>query len=405
MKKLFKKSISMLLAMALLLSLTFIPAVAYGETVAAGQKIELTISGKTDEYFGDNASWYVLYPNTLTLDATSIEWVNDCATEVNAANASNHFVEVYINQILPDTMGAPYSYVFGKYGARLCVDDDGIFFGEDEYSYLGGEVPIDTAGESEEFLKMEFTASAGLTITAETFDLFFIAGKELDNLTLSYNVIGGGGVNPAYDSNYGTITKIADSKFTVTANTGYAIDVLTVDGTNDALAHGLITYNTPNAPTEDLFASFERTLSIGANGTVKVIERDDETVNITLNDGDIVYADDILEITPTSGYEVSATTGLNFVSGKTYNAVTAQTTLLSVTFAAVSTSTINSGHGHGGSISHTGSSYTVTANANFAIDKLWVNGAEVSGAHGETTWTGTPTASVFATFAHTINFT
>jgi hypothetical protein len=213
----------------------------------------------------------------------------------------------------------------------------------------------------------------------------------------------GGGVTPAYDTAYGTITGIADDKFTVTANTGYAIDVLTVDGTDDAAAHGETEYETPTAPATSLFASFERTLSIGANGTVKVVNRNSAVVDIALADGAIVYADDILEITPAGDYEVGATTGLNAVSGNTYNAASTQTTLLSVAFAPASL--VNSGHGHGGTITNEGSSYTVTANANFAIDKLWVNGAEVSGAHGQTTWTGTPTASIFATFAHTVNFT
>ena len=60
--------------------------------------------------------------------------------------------------------------------------------------------------------------------------------------------------------------------------------------------------------------------------------------------------------------------------------------------------------GYGGSIDPT--ALTATANEGFVIDQMWVDGAEITAASGQTSYTpaNTPTDSVFVTFAYTVNF-
>lgn len=60
--------------------------------------------------------------------------------------------------------------------------------------------------------------------------------------------------------------------------------------------------------------------------------------------------------------------------------------------------------GYGGSIDPT--ALTATANEGFVIDQMWVDGAEITAASGQTSYTpaNTPTSSVFVTFAYTVNF-
>lgn len=60
--------------------------------------------------------------------------------------------------------------------------------------------------------------------------------------------------------------------------------------------------------------------------------------------------------------------------------------------------------GYGGSIDQT--TYTATANEGFVIDQMWVDGAEITAARGQTSYTpaNAPTSSVFVTFAYTVNF-
>ena len=60
--------------------------------------------------------------------------------------------------------------------------------------------------------------------------------------------------------------------------------------------------------------------------------------------------------------------------------------------------------GYGGSIDQT--TFTATASSGFVIDQMWVDGAEITAASGQTSYTpaNTPTDSVFVTFAYTVNF-
>ena len=60
--------------------------------------------------------------------------------------------------------------------------------------------------------------------------------------------------------------------------------------------------------------------------------------------------------------------------------------------------------GYGGSIDQT--TCTATANEGFVIDQMWVDGAEITAASGQTSYTpaNAPTSSVFVTFAYTVNF-
>ena len=60
--------------------------------------------------------------------------------------------------------------------------------------------------------------------------------------------------------------------------------------------------------------------------------------------------------------------------------------------------------GYGGSIEQT--TFTATADSGFVIDQMWVDGAEIAAASGQTSYTptATPSSSVFVTFAYTVNF-
>ena len=60
--------------------------------------------------------------------------------------------------------------------------------------------------------------------------------------------------------------------------------------------------------------------------------------------------------------------------------------------------------GYGGSIDQT--TFTATADSGFVIDQMWVDGAEITAASGQTSYTpaNTPTSNVFVTFAYTVNF-
>lgn len=97
---------------------------------------------------------------------------------------------------------------------------------------------------------------------------------------------------------------IAPSTFTATADSGFVIDQLWVDGVEVSAASGKSTY-TPDGPQKSVFVTFAYTVEVEtpANGTLTVTRSD-----ASLTSGSLVHPGDELAITatPASGYTLTA---------------------------------------------------------------------------------------------------
>ena len=203
------------------------------------------------------------------------------------------------------------------------------------------------------------TASAGLN------------GNITPNGTLSYN--------------YGD-----EASYTITANDGYYISSITVDGetTSYTQADGMTTYtetfafsgaNASNHTINATFATYRYSIEVA------------ESAHGTITPGTTVYnynATPTFAITPEAGYGVADVTvdgeSVGAVTSYTFPALTANHTI-AATFAQYQY-TITANAGNGGTITPSGvanmiaggsQTYTITAAAGHHIDQVYVDGAPV----------------------------
>jgi len=208
-----------------------------------------------------------------------------------------------------------------------------------------------------------------------------------------------------------TVASGASRTFTITANSGYQIAAVTVNGSSvGAVGTYTFTNVTANATIAATFSAVTPTQhtitasagaggSISPSGAVVVARGSSRTFTITAN----------------SGYQIAGVTvngsSVGAVGTYTFTNVTANATI-AATFSAVTPTqhTITATAGAGGAISPSGAvvvargssrTFTITANSGYRIAGVTVNGSSV-GAVGTYTFTNvTANATIAATFAAT----
>jgi Tol biopolymer transport system component len=196
--------------------------------------------------------------------------------------------------------------------------------------------------------------------------------------------------------NYGS-----NQSFTITPNTGYHVANVSVDGSS---VGAVTSYNfnnvTANHSISASFAinTYTITASPGSNGSIS------PSGNVTANHG----SNQSFRMTPNTGYHVSNVivdgSSVGAVTSYTFNNVTSNHSI-SASFA-INTFTITASVGANGSISPSGNvtvdyganqTFTITANANYRIANVLVDGSSV----------GTPSSYTFnnVTASHTISGT
>ena len=215
------------------------------------------------------------------------------------------------------------------------------------------------------------TQATGLTSFSD------IAIGEIKSYTITASAGANGSISPsgAVTANYGS-----DQTFTVTPNTGYHVDSLIVDGTDQgALASYTFTNVTANHTIRAVFAidQFTITASAGPNGLIS------PSGAVTANYG----SDHTFTITPTTGYHVDSliVDGVDqgALASHTFTNVTANHTIHAV--FAIDQFTITASAGSNGSISPSGSvtanygsdhTFTVTPSTGYHVDSLIVDGTD-----------------------------
>jgi hypothetical protein len=217
------------------------------------------------------------------------------------------------------------------------------------------------------------------------------------NYTITSSASANGSISP---SGSVVVASGANQAFTVSANVGYDIDTVLVDGVSVGSVANYTFSNVTAAHT--ISASFKiKTYTItatsGSNGSISPIG------SVVVNHG----ASQVFTMAPTTGYQVDIVTvdGVNVgsVPNYTFNTVTAAHTI-SVTYK-IKTYTIAASTGANGSISPSGSivvnhgssqSFTMTPATGYQVDIVTVDGASVGsvGTYNFSTVTAAHTISV-----------
>ena len=196
----------------------------------------------------------------------------------------------------------------------------------------------------------------------------------------------------------------ATPTYTVTANTGYAIEHVYVDGTEVTLTNGTYTF-AALAADHTITATFAEdnytiTASAGNGGSI-----DPAGENVVMSGSTVVYT-----ITPATGYEIADVTvdnvSVGAVATYTFENVNANHTI-AATFNALQF-TITATAGANGTITPAGAheyaygatpTYTVTANTGYEVDYVTVDGQNVTLTNGAYTFPAvTENHEIFAAF-------
>jgi len=230
--------------------------------------------------------------------------------------------------------------------------------------------------------------------------------------TITASAGGNGSISP--NGNV-TVNQGNNQTFTFTPNSGYDIDQVLVDGTNNATAVSTGSYTFTNVTANHTISvSFKQkpiptytiTASTGSGGNIS------PSGNVTVNQGN----NQTFSFTPYSGYEISqvfidGTNNATAVSSGSYtftNITDNHTISVTFTQVAVPTYTINASAGNGGSISPSGNvsvsqgnsqTFYFYSNAGYEINQVLVDGtnntaAVSSGAYTFTNVTSNHTISV-----------
>ena len=242
------------------------------------------------------------------------------------------------------------------------------------------------------------------SISSYTFDTVTInktifAKFKLQTFTITSSAGAGGSINPSGTN----IVKYDSSiKYTITPDAGFVLDTLFVNG-NKVDSTTSYTFDTVKV-NKTIFAKFKvQTFTItatgGAGGAITPIG-----TNIVKYDSSIKYT-----ITPSTGF-VLDTLFVNSIPVDSISSYTFDSVRINKTIFAkfkVQTFTITSSAGAGGSISPSGTSfvkydsslkYTITPNAGFVLDTLFVNGIKVDSISSYTFDTVTINKTISAKF-------
>ena len=210
----------------------------------------------------------------------------------------------------------------------------------------------------------------------------------------------GGSISP---SGAVSVSHGSNRTFTITANTGYTIANVLVDGASVGAVSSYTFSNVTAAHTirqPSQSGPTQLTASAGTGGTIS------PSGSVSVNHG----ANQTFAITPNTGYGVTNVlvdgASVGAVSSYTFNNVTANHTI-SASFA-VNTYTINASAGTGGSISPSGAvavsggttqTFTITPNSGYRIADVLVDGSSV-GAVSSFTFTNVNSShTISASFA------
>ncbi|MBJ6751872.1 beta strand repeat-containing protein [Geomonas anaerohicana] len=220
--------------------------------------------------------------------------------------------------------------------------------------------------------------------------------------TISASAGTGGSIAPAGTS---TVDYGGSLTYTITANSGYLVADVTVDGASvGAVSRYIFSNVTTNHTISATFTVTTHTITATAGAGGSIAPAGTSTVDYGEN---LTYT-----ITANSGYQVADVTvdgtSVGTVPSYTFNNVTAGHTI-SATFAAV-THAITATAGAGGSIAPSGTStvsdggslsYTITANSGYQISDVTVDGTPVGAVSSYTFNNVTANHTISATFAIT----
>ncbi|HXB02146.1 MAG TPA: chitobiase/beta-hexosaminidase C-terminal domain-containing protein, partial [Opitutaceae bacterium] len=281
------------------------------------------------------------------------------ASSINySANVSYHF------RLVVNTTAQTYSvYVTPAGGSELTVGSNYAF-----RSTAGAPTSLNNW-----CLDVNATP-AGCSLTA----INLSAGAPPVTFTITASAGANGSISP---SGSVVVNQGTNQSFTITANSGFSVSSVTVDGASQGAITSYTFSNVQaNHTISATFASvptFTITASAGANGSIS------PSGSVSVTQG----ASKSFSITANSGFVVSSVT----VDGASQGAITSYTFsnvqanhTISATFAPVPTFTITASAGANGSISPSGTvtvnqgasqSFTITPNSGFKVSSVTVDGA------------------------------
>jgi len=280
------------------------------------------------------------------------------ASSINySANVSYHF------RLVVNTTAQTYSvYVTPAGGSELTVGSNYAF-----RSTAGAPTSLNNW-----CLDVNATP-AGCSLTA----INLSAGAPPVTFTITASAGANGSISP---SGSVVVNQGANQSFTITANSGFAVSAVTVDG---ASVGAVTSYTFSNVQANHTISAtfapvptFTITASAGANGSIS------PSGSVIVNQG----ANQSFTITPSAGFKVSSVTvdgaSVGAVTSYTFSNVQANHTI-SAAFVQI-TYTITASAGSNGSISPSGTvtvnsgasqSFTITPNSGFKVSSVTVDGA------------------------------
>jgi hypothetical protein len=204
--------------------------------------------------------------------------------------------------------------------------------------------------------------------------------QNVTNFTITASAGSGGSISP---SGAVTVAQGSNKTFTITANSGFKVSSVTVDGANQG---AITSYTFSNVQANHTIAAafavsttnFTITASAGSGGSIS------PSGTVTVAQG----ANQTFTITANSGFKVSSVTvdGANqgAITSYTFSNVQANHTISAAFVVSTTNFTITASAGSGGSISPSGAvtvaqganqTFTITANSGFTISSVTVDGA------------------------------
>ena len=352
---------------------TFKP-ITYSITASTGLNGTISPSGSVLVNSGASQSFTILPDLGYEVDAVTVNGINQGAITTYTFN------NVTADQTINATFKAiPQYTITATAGFNGLINPSGnvlVYSGESQIFIIapdsGYEVDSVTVNGVNQGAISSYTFS---NVTAnQTINATF---KAIPQYTITASADANGTISPSGN----ILVYIGESQsFTITPNSGYEVDSVTVNGVNQ----GAITAYTFNNVTADqtINATFKAipqytiTASADANGTIS------PSGNVLVYSG----ASQSFTITPNSGYEVDSVTvnGVNqgAITTYTFNNVTADQTI-NATFKILPQYTITASAGANGTISPSGNvlvysgtsqSFTITSESGFQVDVVTVNG-------------------------------
>jgi hypothetical protein len=354
------------------ISATF-TASSYTITASAGTGGSISPSGSVSVNHGANQTFTIAASTGYSISSVTVDGVSQGAissytfSNVTAAHtiSATFAVRTYAITASAGTGGtiSPTGSISVNHGANQA------FTISASTGYSIASVTVDGASQGAISSYTFSNVTAAHTINA-TFSAI--------SYTITASAGAGGTISP---SGSVSVSHGANRTFTVTANTGYTIANVLVDGASvGAISSYTFSNVTANHTISASFNVITYTISAsaGTGGTIT------PSGSVSVNHG----ANQIFTITPNTGYGVTNVlvdgASVGAVSSYTFNNVTANHTI-SASFA-VNTYTINASAGTGGSISPSGAvavsggttqAFTIAPNSGYRIADVLVDGSSV----------------------------